>query len=179
MGISAKYSSSLSCRPHHRRNYLVSSRNENTWEKSSEGNQVRPWRYFFVDEFVYGRYDHRRVNNTWWISQKKLSQDSHKQNMTHCMARGRNSIYNASCNPFYLLTANITHDGNGSKQVDSRLTLYKRRRFLSHRVSSDHSLFSFLVSWRENWLNYRRVLGQVTLVTFDSSFYLFRPSKQP
>ena len=29
MGMSAKYSLSLSCRLHHRRNYLVSSRNKN------------------------------------------------------------------------------------------------------------------------------------------------------
>ena len=100
--------------------------------------------------------------------------DSHKQNTTHCMIRERNSMYDAPCNPFSLSTTNITHDDNGSKQVDPCLTLYKRSKFHSPKVSSDHSLFSFLVSWRENWLNRRKVLGRVTLVTFDSHFFLFR-----
>ena len=52
--------------------------------------------------------------------------DSYEQNMTCCMIRGRNSTYDAPCNPFSLSTANITHDGSGSKQVDPRLTVYKR-----------------------------------------------------
>ena len=100
--------------------------------------------------------------------------DSPEQNTTRCMIRGRNSMYDAPCNPFSLSNTNITHDDNGSKQVDPRLTLYKQSKFHSPKVSSNHSLFSFLVSWRENWLNRRKVLGRVTLVTFDSHFFLFR-----
>ena len=65
------------------------------------------------------------------------------------MIWGRNSLYNASCNPFSLITAYITHDGNGSKQVDPRLTLYKRRRFHSHKVSLNHSLYILSLCPRE------------------------------
>ena len=72
--------------------------------------------------------------------------DSHEQNMTRCMICGRNSTYNAPYSPFSLSTANITHDGGGSKQVDLHLTLYKRIKSYSPKVSPDHSIFSFLVS---------------------------------
>ena len=65
------------------------------------------------------------------------------------MIRGRNSMYDASCNPFSLITANITHDGNGSKQVDPRLSLYKRRRFHSHKESLNHSLYILSLCFRE------------------------------
>ena len=44
--------------------------------------------------------------------------------------RGRNSTCNTPYSPFSLSTTNITHDGggpNGSKQVDSHLTLYKKK----------------------------------------------------
>jgi len=72
--------------------------------------------------------------------------DSHEQNMTRCMIRGRNFTYDAPCNPFSLSTANITHDGDEYKQVDPSPTLYKRSKFHSLKVSSNHSLFSFLMS---------------------------------
>ena len=65
------------------------------------------------------------------------------------MIRGRNSMYDASCNPFSLITANITHDGNGSKQVDPHLSLYKRRRFHSHKESLNHSLYILSLCPRE------------------------------
>ena len=57
------------------------------------------------------------------------------------MMHGRNSTYNTP-----LSTAYITHDGDGSEQVDPRLTLYKKNKFHSPKVSSNNSLFSILVS---------------------------------
>ena len=75
--------------------------------------------------------------------------DSHKQNMTRCLIRGRNSMYHAPYSPFSLSITNITHDGNGSKQVDPHLTLYKKGKSYSSKVSSNHSLF-FIVFERKN-----------------------------
>ena len=66
--------------------------------------------------------------------------DSGKQNTTCCLIRGRNSTYYAPYSPFSPSTINITHDGDGSKQVDPRQTLYKRGKSYSFKVSQDHSL---------------------------------------
>ena len=65
------------------------------------------------------------------------------------MICGRNFIYNVPYDPFSLSTASITHNGNGSKQVDPRLTLYKRSKIHSLKVSSNHSLFFFSLCVKE------------------------------
>ena len=87
---------------------------------------------------------------------------------------GRNSSHFASHTLFSPLTTNITDDGDGSKQVDPYLTLYKMSKSHSLKVSSNHSLFFIPVFLRENCLNRQKVLSRVTPVTFNSSFFLFK-----
>ena len=57
------------------------------------------------------------------------------------------------------------------------LTLYKMSKSHLLEISSTIYYFSFLVFLRENWLNRRRVLNQVTPVTLDSSFIFFSGPK--
>ena len=47
---------------------------------------------------------------------------------------------------FSPLITHITYDGDESEQVDLLLTLYKKNKSHSLKVSSNHSLFSILVS---------------------------------
>ena len=112
---------------------------------------VHWWLGYIVKGVLY-RQDDLQMTSTWTTKLylvsfvENLALDSHKQNMTRCMIRGRNSTYNAPYSPFSLSTTNITHDGGGLKQVDPHLTLYKRSKSYSPKVSPNHSLFSFLVS---------------------------------
>ena len=119
------------------------------------------WWLGYIAKGILYRWDDLQTTSTWTAKLYLVSfvenppLDSQNQNKTRCLIRGRNSTYNASYNPFSLSTSNITHDGGGSKQVDPRLTLYKRSKSYSPKVSLDYSLFSFLVFKRENWFNRR------------------------
>ena len=57
--------------------------------------------------------------------------------------RGKGSLKSA---PFSLLTPHISHDDSGSKQVDPLLTLYKRIKSHSTKVSSTIHNSPFLCS---------------------------------
>ena len=154
-GDQHKYYSSL-CRPPKSHTYISSSKNQNIQ------------RHLSIDDELYSEGSfpqmslstlHRRVylqtTSTWtnkiylvsFVENPPLN--SHKQNMTCCLIRGRNSTYYAPYSPFFLSITNITHDGNGSKQVDPLLTLYKKDKSYSSKVSSNHSLF-FIMSERKN-----------------------------
>ena len=128
------------------RSCVVVQRKPHLYQLAQEQEQIKILVHGRPSHTVKGAL-HRRVNlqtTCTWMNKIYLVSfvensplDSHKQNTTCCLIRGRNSTYLASYNPFFSSNTNITHDGDGSKRVDPRLTLYKSDKSYSSKVSPD------------------------------------------